>query len=77
MRGLGGGIVSGTRLIDEASVGLAGYEATHACLVWIGLRPARHAAVREVTAARLDSRLGLVGDYACGRPGRTRQVTIF
>lgn len=77
MRALAGGIVSGTWLIDEAAVGLAEPQSMHPRLVWIGLRPARHAAVCEVTEARLDSRLGLLGDYACGRPGRTRQVTIF
>ncbi len=44
-------------------------------VIWIGIRPARRAAVRAETAAMLEAGRGLVGDrYA--NPGGARQVTL-
>lgn len=45
-------------------------------LCWIGLRPARRAAMVAVDEAELDVEAGLVGDRYAGRGGR-RQVTLL
>lgn len=45
-------------------------------LRWIGLRPARRAAVEEVAEARAEAGRGLTGDRAAGRRGGRRQVTL-
>ncbi|GAC1343172.1 MAG: MOSC domain-containing protein [Acetobacteraceae bacterium] len=46
-------------------------------LEWIGLRPARHAAIQVVAAALLDPEFGVDGDHYAGRPGGTRQVSLI
>jgi MOSC domain-containing protein YiiM len=46
-------------------------------LVWIGLRPARHAPLVSVERARITVEAGLVGDHYAGRPGGPRQVTLI
>ncbi len=43
---------------------------------WIGLRPARHAAMRDVADAALDPAAGIVGDHYGGRSG-VRQVSLI
>ena len=45
-------------------------------VVWIGLRPARRAAMTSVTEVIADTANGLVGDRYGGRSG-TRQVTLI
>lgn len=45
-------------------------------VVWLGLRPARHAAVVSVPRLVLDPATGVVGDHYAGRSG-TRQVTLI
>ncbi|PLR28429.1 MOSC domain-containing protein [Caulobacter zeae] len=46
-------------------------------LVWIGLRPARRAALVSVERAQITVEAGLVGDHYTGRPGGPRQVTLI
>ena len=46
-------------------------------LQWIGLRPARHAAMLPVAEALLDPMHGLPGDHYGGRPGGARQVSLI
>jgi MOSC domain-containing protein YiiM len=46
-------------------------------LVWIGLRPARRAALVSVERAQITVEAGLVGDHYAGRPGGPRQVTLI
>lgn len=46
-------------------------------LVWIGLRPARRAPMREVDTAELSPQAGLIGDRYGGRAGGKRQVTLI
>jgi len=46
-------------------------------LHWIGLRPARRAAMLAVPEAMLDPVAGVVGDRWSGRPGGNRQVTLI
>jgi len=46
-------------------------------LQWIGLRPARRAAMLAVPEAMLDPVDGLAGDRWSGRPGGNRQVTLI
>lgn len=45
-------------------------------IVWIGLRPARRAAMTSVEAAKASAAEGLVGDRYNGRSG-SRQVTLI
>lgn len=45
-------------------------------VVWLGLRPARRAAVVPVGTIVLDERQGLAGDHYAGRSG-ARQVTLI
>ena len=44
---------------------------------WIGLRPDRHAPMRAVEEAVIDTVEGVVGDRWHGRPGGNRQVTLI
>lgn len=46
-------------------------------VAWLGLRPARRAAMQIVETARLDPGEGLVGDRYAGRTGGARQVTLI
>ena len=47
-------------------------------VVWIGLRPARHAPMQEVTEVMAKAHFGLEGDRtAAGRGGGKRQVTLI
>lgn len=46
-------------------------------LAWIGLRPARRAALISVERAEVTLEAGLVGDHYAGRPGGPRQVTLI
>ena len=46
-------------------------------LRWIGLRPARRAAMLSVPDALLDPEHGLLGDHHGGRAGGVRQVTLL
>jgi len=46
-------------------------------LAWIGLRPARRAALVAVDRAEITVEAGLVGDRYAGRPGGPRQVTLI
>lgn len=45
-------------------------------VVWIGVRPARHAPVAVLPAAALDPAGGVVGDHYAGRSG-SRQVSLI
>ena len=44
---------------------------------WIGLRPARHAALVEVQAAELDLAEGLIGDHYRSRTTGARHLTLI
>lgn len=46
------------------------------CVDWIGLRPARRAAMQQVSEVNADVRQGLIGDRYAGRSGK-RQVTLI
>jgi MOSC domain-containing protein YiiM len=46
-------------------------------VVWIGLRPARHEALRAVAMAEMDPASGLAGDHYRGRATQNRQVTLI
>ena len=46
-------------------------------IAWIGLRPAKKAAMEVVTHAQLEVDAGLVGDCHDGGAGHHRQVTLF
>lgn len=46
-------------------------------VVWIGLRPQRHAPMLVVERARLDVAEGVVGDRYTSKGARTRQVTLI
>ena len=45
-------------------------------VVWIGVRPARKAALQAVEAAEIDEAQGLLGDHYLGQ-SRKRQVTLI
>ena len=44
---------------------------------WLGLRPARHAAIAVVEQMTFDPAAGVVGDHWSGRPGGNRQVSLM
>lgn len=46
-------------------------------VVWIGLRPARRAAMLAVESAQLDPTEGLIGDHYSSRTGGARHVTLI
>lgn len=46
-------------------------------VLWIGLRPARRAPMREVECVEARMNLGLEGDRATARTNRVRQVTLI
>jgi MOSC domain-containing protein YiiM len=46
-------------------------------VTWIGVRPARKAALVPLEAAEITLEAGLVGDHYSGRPGGKRQVTLI
>lgn len=43
---------------------------------WLGVRPAKHAYVQELTELEVDTEQGIIGDHYQGRSGK-RQVTIL
>ena len=46
-------------------------------VIWIGLRPARRAAMLAVESAELDPTEGLMGDHYSSRTGGARHVTLI
>jgi MOSC domain-containing protein YiiM len=46
-------------------------------VIWIGLRPARRAAMLAVESAQLDPTEGLIGDHYSSRTGGARHVTLI
>jgi len=46
-------------------------------VIWIGLRPARRAAMLAVECAELDPTEGLIGDHYSSRTGGVRHVTLI
>ena len=46
-------------------------------VTWIGVRPARKAALVSLDAVEITREAGVVGDHYSGRPGGKRQVTLI
>ena len=46
-------------------------------VTWIGVRPARKAALVSLDSVEITREIGVVGDHYSGRPGGKRQVTLI